>query len=94
MFALQQHAGYPKLADYLHAKPTRARRLFAISPKTYAAYASAVPARTRSSPSRPQLTSCDGKGLTWRGPAGVNVPSYLSRRPAAGSASTLGAGDL
>ncbi len=37
MFPLQEHAGYPKLAEYLHAKRPGST-VVAISPKTYAAW--------------------------------------------------------
>jgi hypothetical protein len=36
-FALQEHAGYPKLADYLHARRPGSK-VVAISPKAYAAW--------------------------------------------------------
>jgi hypothetical protein len=78
MFALQEHAGYPKLADYLHdARP--GSKVVTISPKTYAAWALGG----RGSDSIVTFSSrnfdCDGDGENnWRGPDGINVPAYLS----------------
>jgi hypothetical protein len=82
MFALQKHAGYPKLADYLHAKRP-VSTVVAISPKTYAGWGLGGPGADRIVTFSGRSYDCDGKGLNWRGPAGVNIPSYLSS-PACG----------
>jgi len=79
MFALQKHAGYPKLADYLHAARPGST-VVTISPKTYAAWGLGG----RGSDSIVTFSSrdfdCDGDGeLNWRGPDGINVPAYLSK---------------
>ncbi len=78
MFALQEHAGYPKLADYLHAKRPGSK-VVTISPKAYAAWGLGG----RGSDSIVTFSSrnfdCDGDGENnWRGPDGINVPAYLS----------------
>ncbi len=78
MFALQDHAGAPKLADYLHMKRPGSK-VVTISPKGYAAWGMGG----RGSDSIVTFSSrnfdCDGDGeLNWRGPDGINVPSYLS----------------
>jgi hypothetical protein len=78
MFQLQEHAGHPKLADYLHAARPGST-VVTISPKTYAAWAMGG----RGSDSIVTFSSrnfdCDGDGeLNWRGPDGINVPAYLS----------------
>ena len=78
IFALQDDAGSPKLADYLHMKRPGSK-VVTISPKAYAASAMGG----RGSDSIVTFSSrnfdCDGDGeLNWRGPDGINVPSYLS----------------
>jgi predicted AlkP superfamily pyrophosphatase or phosphodiesterase len=78
MFALQAHAGYPKLAEYLHAKRPGST-VATVSPKAYAAWglggADSDMIVTFSSANY----DCDGDGVNnWRGPSGVNVPAYLS----------------
>jgi hypothetical protein len=77
MFALQKHAGYPHLADYLHAKRPGSK-VVAISPKTYAAWGLGGPGADRIVTFSGRDYDCDGKGDNWRGPDGVRVPSYLS----------------
>ena len=78
MFALQQHAGYPKLADYLHAKRPGSK-VVAISPKTYAAWGLGGAGADRIITFSGRNYDCDNDGTNnWRGPDGINVPTYLS----------------
>lgn len=78
MSALQQHAGYPKLADYLHAKRPGST-VVAISPKTYAAWGLGGSSTDRTITFGSKTADCDGAGANnWRGPGGINVPAYLS----------------
>jgi predicted AlkP superfamily pyrophosphatase or phosphodiesterase len=77
MFALQKHAGYPKLADYLHAKRPGSK-VVAISPKSYAAWGLGGPGADRTITFSSKNYDCDGGGKNWRGPGGLNVPTYLS----------------
>ncbi len=83
MFALMKHAGYPKLSDYLHtALP--GTTVATVSPKTYAGYAFGGPTSDIIVTFSGRDFDCDGDGKhNWRGPAGVNVPSYLTE-PACG----------
>lgn len=78
MFAVQQHEGYPKLADYLHAfRP--GSKVVTISPKTYAGYAFGGPGSDEIITFSGRSYDCDGDLVNnWRGPTGVNVPDYLS----------------
>ena len=74
---LQQHAGYPKLDDYLSlADP--ASKQFTISPKTYAAYAFGSAADESIITFSSGTCSIAGQPTAWRRPGGVNVPTYLS----------------
>ena len=78
MFALQQAAGYPKLADYLGAaKP--GSKTFTISPKGYAgwAFGGAGSDSVITFGSGPECTT----GGSWRKPTGINVPSYILGAP-------------
>ena len=77
MFPLQEHAGYPKLAEYLHAKRPGSK-VVAISPKTYAAWGLGGEHADRTVTFSGRDFNCDGAGDNWRGPDGINVPSYLS----------------
>ena len=79
MFTLQRAAGYPKLADYLHeAQPDST--VATISPKTYAGYAMGGPSSDIIVTFSGRSYDCDGDGTNnWRGPAGINVPTYLSQ---------------
>ncbi len=77
MYPLQAHSGYPKLADYLHAKRPGST-VVAVSPKTYAGYALAGAGADRMITFSSKNYDCDGGGLNWRGPGGLNVPTYLS----------------
>ena len=83
MFALQDHAGYPHLADYLHAKRPGSK-VVAISPKSYAAWGLGGRGADSIVTFSGRDYDCDGDGVdNWRGPDGVNVPTYLSQ-PACG----------
>jgi arylsulfatase A-like enzyme len=73
MFKLQEHAGYPKLAHYLHEMRPDSK-VVAISPKTYAAWGLGGP--EADSIVTFAKTTCNGQ--TWRGPGGVNPPDYLT----------------
>ncbi len=78
MFAVQQEAGYPKLADYLHQKRPGSK-VIAVSPKSYAGYAFGGPGADSIVTFSSRNYDCDGDGvLNWRGPSGINVPTYLS----------------
>ena len=78
MSALQNAAGYPKLADYLHAKRPGST-VVAISPKSYAGWGLAGGSTDRMITFGSKNADCDGGGLNWRGPGGLNVPTYLSQ---------------
>ena len=75
---LIEDKGYPKLADYLHAAfPGTA--VAAIGQKNYATYTMGGPGADMRITFSSRAYDCDGDGgLTWRGPTGVNVPSYIS----------------
>lgn len=77
MFALQKHAGYPKLADYLHAARPGST-VATISPKGYAAWGLGGDGSDIIVTYSGRKYDCDGRGNNWRGPDGVNVPAYLS----------------
>ena len=81
MAPLQEAAGYPKLADYLHAARPGSE-VVAISPKSYAGWGLAGGSTDRMITFSGRSFDCDGvvEGTdnTWRGPAGKNVPAYLS----------------
>jgi arylsulfatase A-like enzyme len=79
MFALQQAAGYPKLADYLGAADPSAKT-FTVSPKAYAGYAFGG-AGSDSIITFGSATGCSGVEGDWRPPAGINVPAYISGAP-------------
>ncbi|HNM97560.1 MAG TPA: alkaline phosphatase family protein [Marmoricola sp.] len=75
MFAVQQHIGKPKLADYLHTgRP--GSKVFTVSPKRYAAWAYGGPTSDTIVTFGGSKTCPDG--LKYRVVDGVNVPSYLS----------------
>jgi predicted AlkP superfamily pyrophosphatase or phosphodiesterase len=78
MFAVQQHVGYPHLADYLHAfRPDS--KVITISPKAYAAWAFGGAGSDSIVTFSGRSYDCDGDGVNnWRGPTGVGVPTYLS----------------
>jgi hypothetical protein len=78
IFPLQEHAGYPKLAEYLHAKRPGST-VVAISPKTYAAWGLGGADADRTITFSGRNFNCDGAATNnWRGPDGINVPAYLS----------------
>lgn len=78
MFALQEAAGYPKLADYLAAADPSAKT-FTISPKGYAGWA------LGGSGSDSIITfsgdTCPGVDGSWRKPSGIDVPDYILGKP-------------
>jgi hypothetical protein len=76
-FALQEHAGYPKLADYLHARRPGSK-VVAISPKAYAAWGLGGAGADRIITFSSRGPKCDGTGSGWRHPDGIGVPTYLS----------------
>jgi arylsulfatase A-like enzyme len=76
MFALQQAAGYPKLADYLGTADPSAKT-FTISPKTYAAWAFGG-AGSDSIITFGSAPACATTPGTWRRPTGINVPAYIT----------------
>ena len=76
MSALQNAAGYPKLADYLHTKRPGSS-VVAISPKSYAGWGLAGGSTDRMITYSSKL-DCDGTGANWRGPGGFNAPTYLT----------------
>ena len=79
MFALQEAAGYPKLADYLgEADP--AAKTFTISPKGYAAWAFGG-AGSDSIITFGSSTTCPDTEGSWRPPSGINVPEYITGEP-------------
>ena len=71
MFPVQQHYGYPKLADYLNDTG----KVITISPKAYAAYGFGG-AGSDSIITFGSVTCLDGS--RWRGPVGIAVPGYIS----------------
>ena len=78
MFALQEHAGHPKLADYLHAARPGST-VVTISPKAYAAWGLGGQGSDSIVTFSSRNFDCDGDGEdNWRGPDGINVPAYLS----------------
>ena len=80
MFALQENAGYPHLADYLHAAQPGST-VATVSPKTYAAWGMGGAGSDIIVTFSSRNYDCDGDAvddLTWRGPDGINVPDYLS----------------
>ena len=80
MFALQENAGYPKLADYLHAAQPDST-VATVSPKAYAAWGMGGAGSDSIVTFSSRNFDCDGDMVadnTWRGPDGINVPTYLS----------------
>jgi hypothetical protein len=70
------HGGYPKLADHLHAAHP-GTKFIAAGQKNYAVYSSNGPTGDISVTFSGRNYTCDGIA-GWRGPTGVNVPTYLS----------------
>jgi hypothetical protein len=71
--ALQEHAGYPHLSDYLDDSG----KVFTVSPKGYAAYGLSGPGSANTS----VITFASGpscEGSRWRQPAGIAVPPYIA----------------
>ncbi|MGD9958951.1 alkaline phosphatase family protein [Nocardioides sp.] len=71
--------GYPKLADYLHAKYP-GKIVASFGQKNYAMYAMSTGADIRVTFGGRSF-DCDGDAVadnTWRGPVGVNVPTYIT----------------
>jgi hypothetical protein len=79
---LIQDEGYPKLADYLHtAFP--GTTVAAIGEKNYAVHTMGGPGADMRITFGSRNADCDdvpnqSDDLTWRGPAGVGVPAYIS----------------
>ncbi len=72
------HEGYLKLADYLHAKYP-GTKFIAAGQKDYAVHTSNGPTGDISVTFSGRNFDCDGDGTNnWRGPTGLNVPSYIS----------------
>jgi len=75
MFTVQRSIGQRRLPDYLHAA-NPGSKVFTISPKRYAAFAYGGPTAD-SIITFGSTTTCNGV-KAWRGPDGVNVPSYIA----------------
>ncbi|QBR91805.1 alkaline phosphatase family protein [Nocardioides euryhalodurans] len=74
MSALQEHAGYPHLSDYLDDTG----KVFTVSPKGYAAYGLSGPGSADTSVSTfTSADPCEVGGVRWRKPTGPGVPSYI-----------------
>jgi predicted AlkP superfamily pyrophosphatase or phosphodiesterase len=72
-------AGYPKLADYLHAA-FPGTVVAAIGQKNYAVHTMGGPGADMRITFGSRVADCDQDDivdLTWREPAGVNVPAYI-----------------
>jgi arylsulfatase A-like enzyme len=77
MFAVQNAAGYPKLADYLHAARPDSK-VFTISPKTYAAWAMGGDG-SDSIVTFGSSTTCPGLPGSWRAVSeDINPPDYIA----------------
>jgi hypothetical protein len=81
---LVAHEGYPKLADYLHSA-FPGTKFAAVGEKSYAVESIAAPTAdiavrlsSRSSDVS-TATGCSNLQGRWRGPSGVNVPTYISQ---------------
>jgi hypothetical protein len=80
--ALQEHAGFPHLSDYLDDTG----KVFTVSPKAYAAYGLSGPGSEDTSVVTFGSGTCPpgaDPGDPWRRPTGFNVPTYIST-PACG----------
>jgi hypothetical protein len=76
--ALIAHAGYRKLPDYLHAAEPGSKYIV-VGEKAYAAHSSSGPTGDITVTFSGRSFDCDGDGTNnWRGPAGYNVPAYIS----------------
>jgi hypothetical protein len=72
--------GYPKLADYLHAA-FPGTKVAAIGEKNYATFSMGGPGADSRITFGGRNFDCDDDGVAannWRGPTGVNVPSYIA----------------
>ncbi|MEO5651990.1 MAG: alkaline phosphatase family protein [Marmoricola sp.] len=77
LYALQNHAGYKKLQDYLHEK-FPGKKVATVSPKTYAAWAFGGATSDITVTFGSKIDCGDGNGANTRAPSGVNVPSYIA----------------
>ena len=78
MYAVQNAQGKPRLPDYLHAMRPGSK-VITVSPKAYAAWGFGGPTSDITVTFSGRSFDCDGDGVNnWRGPTGVNVPTYLS----------------
>jgi len=80
---LIQDKGYPKLADYLHAK-FPGTVVASIGEKNYATYSMGGPGADMRITFGGRTADCDDvpdepTDLTWRGPTGPGVPDYISQ---------------
>jgi Type I phosphodiesterase / nucleotide pyrophosphatase len=73
------HAGYPKLADYLHAAHPGTKFITA-GQKNYAVYSANGPTGDISVTFSSRDSECDTDAVSneWRHPTGFNVPTYLT----------------
>jgi hypothetical protein len=71
--------GYKKLADYLHAKRP-GTKFIAVGQKDYAVHTSNGPTGDISVTFSGRSFDCDADAVAseWRGPTGLNVPSYIA----------------
>jgi Type I phosphodiesterase / nucleotide pyrophosphatase len=79
--SLIQDKGYPKLADYLHAK-FPGSTVATIGEKNYAVYTMGGPGSDIRLTFGSRRADCDGDmedDVTWREPTGVGVPTYISK---------------
>jgi hypothetical protein len=76
--SLIQKRGYPLLADYLHQK-FPGTKFIAVAEKGYAVYSAAGPSADIIVTFSGRNFDCNAAGTNnWRGPTGLNVPTYLS----------------
>ena len=72
------NGGYPKLPDYLHGAYPGSKYIV-VGQKAYAAHSSSGPTGDITVTFSSRNFDCDGDGANnWRGPTGLNVPSYIS----------------
>jgi Type I phosphodiesterase / nucleotide pyrophosphatase len=75
--ALIAHGGYWKLGDYLKAAHPGTKFITA-GQKNYAVYSANGPTGDISVTFSSRNFNCDGSGNNFRGPTGLNVPTYIS----------------
>ncbi|HLL54604.1 MAG TPA: alkaline phosphatase family protein [Myxococcaceae bacterium] len=76
--SLIQKRGYPMLSDYLHQK-FPGTKFIAVAQKGYAVYSAAGPSADIIVTFSGRNFDCNAAGSNnWRGPTGLNVPTYLS----------------